>query len=281
VAAAAPPPASAAAVFGDRLPAAARYAELLTTVAVERGLIGPRETERIWERHVLNCAALAPLVDRGARVLDIGSGAGLPGIPLVLARPGCAVVLVESLQRRSTFLTEVIGELGLASEVSVVRSRAEELTGERGAADVVVARAVAPIDRLAGWAAPMLRAGGRLLALKGDAVDEEIRAAWPQLRRLGFAGQVTVFDVTSEPDAAGGLAAVPRGAWRDANGRGRTAGDSPEFAASDAEPVEQTRRMAVIASLVATRAASPPRGSVRQAARSPGTRAEPPGSGLG
>jgi len=282
VAAAAPPPALAAAVFGDRLPVAVRYAELLTTVAVERGLIGPREAERIWDRHVLNCAALTPLVEADTHVLDIGSGAGLPGIPLALARPGCTVVLVESLQRRSAFLTEVVDELGLASEVSVVRARAEELTGERGRADVVVARAVAPIERLAGWAAAVLRPGGRLLALKGDAVDDEVRAAWPQLPRLGFADEVTVFNVIAAPDGIGGaFSAVPRGAWRAADEPGRAARGFPQFIASDAEPVPPPQRMAVVAELVATRAPAQARGPRRPGARSPGTRAEPSGSGLG
>lgn len=167
-------PPAAAVVFRDRLPQAARYAELLQTAGVERGLIGPREVDRIWDRHILNCAAVAELVDPRERVVDVGSGAGLPGIPLALARDDIAVTLVEPLLRRSDFLGEVVGELGL--DVEVVRGRAEEpaVRDRVGDADVVTSRAVASLDKLARWSVPLLRPGGRMLALKGDRADSEL-----------------------------------------------------------------------------------------------------------
>ena len=178
----APPPA-AATVFGDHLPAITRYAELLATAGVERGLIGPREAPRLWERHLLNSAGLLELLDEGASVADLGSGAGLPGLVLAIARPDLTVILIEALLRRATFLEEAKELLGLRNVV-VRRSRGEELHG-RLEVDVVVARAVAPLDRLAGWALPLLRPGGRLLALKGDRADDELAVAGPMLPRAG------------------------------------------------------------------------------------------------
>jgi 16S rRNA (guanine527-N7)-methyltransferase len=178
-------PPSAARVFGDRLALARRYAEHLVTTGVERGLIGPREAPRIWDRHLLNCAVVAELLPDGARVVDLGSGAGLPGIPLTLARPDISVVLVEPLARRVDWLREVVEDLVLPVEIE--RGRAEE-SGVRArweGADVVTARAVAPLARLAGWALPLLRTGGALLALKGaSAADEAARDA-TAVRRLG------------------------------------------------------------------------------------------------
>jgi len=168
-------------VFGDRLPLAVRYAAWLAGAGVERGLLGPREAERLWDRHLLNCAVVGTLLDAGASVVDVGSGAGLPGIPLALARPDCTVVLLEPLARRAAFLSEVVADLGLDGTVRVVRARAEEHARTTPAYDVAVARAVAPLDRLAGWCLPLLRPGGRLLALKGaKAVDEVAQA--PALR---------------------------------------------------------------------------------------------------
>lgn len=171
--------------FGDRLPLARRYAEHLAGSGVERGLIGPREAPRIWERHVLNCAVVAELVPDGARVVDIGSGAGLPGIPLVLVRPDLAVVLLEPLARRVDWLTEIVADLGL--DVRVERGRAEERAVRRRweGADVVTARAVAPLARLAGWALPLLRPGGTLLAVKGSSAPAEVERDAPQVRRAG------------------------------------------------------------------------------------------------
>lgn len=172
-----PPPPHAAEVFGDRLNIAESYAEMLAAGGVERGLLGPREVERLWDRHILNSAAVAELIPPDARVVDIGSGAGLPGIPLAIARPDLSVALVEPMQRRTEFLAEAIVGLGL--DVIVRRGRAEDKTvrDELGGADVVVSRAVAALDKLTGWCLPLLRVGGRMLALKGERADDEV-AEW-------------------------------------------------------------------------------------------------------
>jgi 16S rRNA (guanine527-N7)-methyltransferase len=180
-AAQAPPP-QAHAAFGDNFAAACRYADLLCTDGVERGLIGPREPARIWSRHLLNAAALAAFVPDGARVLDVGSGAGLPGIPLLLARPDLRMTLVEPMMRRTAFCLEVRDALALRLEV--LRVRAEQ--APKASADVVVARAVAPLDRLVSMALPLLRPGGVLLALKGELANAELHDAQPLLRRLGI-----------------------------------------------------------------------------------------------
>lgn len=175
-----PAPAVAGEIFGDRLELANTYAEILAGRGVVRGLIGPREPGRLWSRHILNSAALADQVPVGAAVLDLGSGAGLPGIPLALARPDLVLTLVEPMLRRVEFLTEVVAELALPN-VSVVRARGEDLSP--GLVDVVVARAVAPMNRLIPLALPLLRAPGLLLALKGDGAADEIAAAGAVLRR--------------------------------------------------------------------------------------------------
>lgn len=154
-----------------------RYEEWLHGAGIERGLIGPREADRLWERHVLNSAVAAPLLNAGERVVDVGSGAGLPGIPLAFARPDVSVVLLEPLARRAAFLAEVVADLGLEPRVSVVRGRAEDVVRDGVRYDVAVARAVAPLDRLAAWCLPLLRVGGRLLAWKGDRAEEEVAAA--------------------------------------------------------------------------------------------------------
>jgi len=167
---AAPP--AAHTVFGDRLPVLEAYAVLLAGPGVERGLLGPREAPRLWERHLLNCAGLAELVEPDQVVLDLGSGAGLPGLVLAALRPDLTVVLVEPLLRRATFLSEAVVALELP-QVVVRRARAEELAGTL-LVDVVTARAVAPLDRLAAWGLPLLRPGGRLLALKGERADSEL-----------------------------------------------------------------------------------------------------------
>ena len=179
-------PAVAGQVFGAGLAGAVAYAELLATDGTVRGLIGPREVPRLWDRHLLNSAVIGELVPTGARVVDVGSGAGLPGIPLALARPDIEVVLLEPLARRAVFLTECVRRLALP-KVAVVRGRAEEGDVRRrlGGADVVTARAVAPLERLAGWCLPLLRPGGRLLALKGESAAEELAATGPALRRIG------------------------------------------------------------------------------------------------
>jgi len=163
-------------VFGPRLDTARRYAGLLATAGVERGLIGPRELPRIWDRHVLNCAVVAELFPESARVVDVGSGAGLPGLVLAIRRPDLRVDLVESLQRRAVFLREAVDALGLGDQVRVVHGRAEEpAVGEEvGNSWWVTARAVAPLDRLMRWCSPLLREGGHLMALKGDQAEAEI-----------------------------------------------------------------------------------------------------------
>lgn len=177
-------PAEATAVFGDVLGQAQRYAELLATDGVTRGLIGPRETERLWDRHLLNCAVVAELLPERGELVDIGSGAGLPGVVLAMLRPSLRVVLLEPLLRRSVFLEECVAELGL-SNATVLRGRAEEKATAHIRADIATARAVAPLDRLAGWAAGLLRPGGQLLAIKGQSAAAELAAAEPVLARLG------------------------------------------------------------------------------------------------
>lgn len=179
------PPDAAAMVFGDRLELANRYAGLLAGPAVERGLIGPREVDRIWDRHILNSAAVAELIEPGARVVDIGSGAGLPGLPIAIARPDLRVALVEPMLRRTEFLAEAVAELGLA--VEVVRGRAEEPTVRTrlAEADAVVSRAVASLDKLTRWSFPLLRSGGRMLAMKGERAEEEVAEGRPAMAALG------------------------------------------------------------------------------------------------
>ncbi len=166
----------------SRLPLAERYADLLATEGVLRGLIGPREGPRLWERHLLNCAVLGDAVPEGATVCDLGSGAGLPGVVLAIVRPDLDVTLVEPLLRRTTFLEEVVAELGL-DQVRVVRARAEELHG-KATFDVVTSRAVAPLGRLLGWSVPLVAAGGAVLAMKGSSARDEIQGAAKVLRRL-------------------------------------------------------------------------------------------------
>ena len=179
-----PAPEQAREVFGDRFADAVRYAELLAEAGVQRGLIGPREVPRLWERHLLNCAVLSEVVPEGVTVCDVGSGAGLPGIPLALVREDLKITLLEPLLRRTNFLTEVVELLGL-DHVTVMRGRAEEVMGELPAVHVVTARAVAPLDRLAAWGIPLLRPYGEMLALKGDTAEEELKAAATALSKLG------------------------------------------------------------------------------------------------
>ncbi|MEU4214313.1 16S rRNA (guanine(527)-N(7))-methyltransferase RsmG [Actinoplanes sp. NPDC026623] len=183
--------AAAVRVFGDRFPLAVRYAELLVTDGVVRGLIGPREAPRVWERHLINCSVMSEMIPIGASVIDVGSGAGLPGIVLAVARPDLTITLVEPLARRTAFLSEAVTALGLDATVTVVRGRAEDLVGgPPAAADVVTARAVAPLDRLAGWCLPLAAVGGRLLALKGASAVEEVAEHREAIARLGGAEPV-------------------------------------------------------------------------------------------
>ena len=210
-------------MFGAQLPQAVAYADLLAGDGIEHGHLGPREVPRLWERHLLNCAVVADLLPHGARVVDVGSGAGLPGLPMALRRPDLAVVLVEPMQRRTAFLEQCIAELGLQDRVTVVRGRAEspDVHAVVGEAAWVTARAVAPLDRLAGWCLPLLAPDGRMLALKGASVREEIAAGGPVLssQRVAATEVVTIgaeYDLDPTTLAVvtrGSDARVTRGAW--------------------------------------------------------------------
>jgi 16S rRNA (guanine527-N7)-methyltransferase len=162
-----------------QLPLAERYADLLATEGVLRGLIGPREAPRLWERHLLNSAVLAEAIPESASVCDLGTGAGLPGLVVAIARPDVRITLVEPLLRRTTFLEEVIADLGL-DHVSVVRGRADDLHGQ-ATFDVVTSRAVAPLERLLGWSMPLVAPEGALVAMKGRSAHEEIESAQSSL----------------------------------------------------------------------------------------------------
>jgi len=178
---AAPPQAKR--IFGPVTAAAEHYARLLAGPAVARGLLGPHEVPRLWERHLLNSAAVAELVPHPCSLVDLGSGAGLPGIVLALMLPDVTVTLLEPMLRRVTFLEECIRALGLEN-AQVCRGRAEELAGQLSA-DVVTARAVAPLDRLAALALGLVRPGGTVLAIKGANAQREVAAARQALGRLG------------------------------------------------------------------------------------------------
>ncbi len=176
-------------VFGAAADDAIRYATLLGTEGVLRGLIGPNEVRRLWQRHLLNCAALAELIPPRCVVADVGSGAGLPGIPVALARPDLAVDLVEPMQRRSRFLEEVRERLAAGGRMRVVRGRAPEvanLLNPRPA--VLIARAVAPLEVLVAWALPLLDPGGELLAIRGGRAADEVRSAGSAIRANGGHG---------------------------------------------------------------------------------------------
>jgi 16S rRNA (guanine527-N7)-methyltransferase len=175
--------AAVAAVFGEHVGTARRFVEHLATTGVSRGLLGPREVPRLWERHVLNCAVVQELIPPRARVVDVGSGAGLPGIAVAILRPDLRMTLLEPLLRRVAWLQEVIDDLGL-EQVSVTRGRAEEFAGRLGA-DVVLVRAVASLEVLAGWCLPLLRPGGELIAVKGRTAAEELAGAETTLRQAG------------------------------------------------------------------------------------------------
>ena len=181
-------PAGAAQVFGDRLILAEQFAAILADSGVSHGLIGPREVPRVWERHVLNCAVIHPAIPTGQMVIDVGSGAGLPGLALAIARPDLELHLIEPMLRRTSWLTMAVAELGLTN-VRVHRGRAEQFWGTLRA-PVVTARAVARLGELAGWCLPLLLPGGCMLALKGSSVMEELDASRAALRRLGVVDAV-------------------------------------------------------------------------------------------
>ncbi|MHC1558257.1 16S rRNA (guanine(527)-N(7))-methyltransferase RsmG [Actinomycetospora sp. C-140] len=206
-------PQEAAVVFGARLASAERYVALLAGPGLDQGVIGPRELPRLWDRHVLNSAAVGEVLPADATVVDVGSGAGLPGIPLALARPDLTVTLLEPMARRVAWLERVVAELDL--DVAVVRGRAEEREARRrcGESDVVTARAVAPMGRLVTWTLPLVRPGGTLAAMKGaSAADEvardlkQIRAAGgdePRVVRCGVGGAATSVVLVSRSERRG------------------------------------------------------------------------------
>jgi 16S rRNA (guanine527-N7)-methyltransferase len=177
------PPDAAVMLFGPAIESACRFTSLLATHGVERGLIGPREVPRLWERHLLNCGLLAELVPGDAEVVDIGSGAGLPGLVIAMLRPQVRMTLLEPMLRRTVFLGECIAELGLGN-VTVRRGRAEDMAGVIRA-DIAISRAVAPLGRLAELSAGLVRPGGTILALKGDQAQAELDQAGTILRTLG------------------------------------------------------------------------------------------------
>lgn len=182
--------------FGAALPQASAYAQILATTGVEWGLIGPHEVPRLWERHLLNSLAVSSFVPHEAAVVDVGSGAGLPGIPLALTRPDLMVTLLEPLERRATFLTQTVTALGLEDRVRVIRGRAEEHTDHY---DVVTCRAVAALPKLLTWTTKLFWPNGRLVALKGASAAAELSAAATMLKRRGMRGKVEGVRVT--PDA--------------------------------------------------------------------------------
>jgi len=190
-------PAAAFVIFGERIDLARAYVASLASEGVLRGLIGPREAGRLWSRHVLNSAVVGSLLSAGCRVVDIGSGAGLPGIPLAISRPDCQFDLVEPLERRATYLREIVETLELGN-CQVIRGRADEVVVQCGEADIVTSRAVAPLAKLAAWSAPLLRTGGKLMALKGSSAGDEIQRDQAAVSATGLVNLVVV-------SAGGGL----------------------------------------------------------------------------
>jgi 16S rRNA (guanine527-N7)-methyltransferase len=190
-------------VFGKQFPLVNSYVDILGSTGVEWGLLGPRETDRLWDRHILNSAALSGLIAPGRSVVDVGSGAGLPGIPLALLRPDLRVTLMEPLLRRATFLTQTVEELGIADHAEVIRSRAEDHYGKY---DVVISRALAPLDRLIGWCNPLRARDGMIMALKGSSAADEVAAATRWLESAHLKAEVIL--AKAHPDAQ--LATVVR-----------------------------------------------------------------------
>lgn len=176
-----------------------RYVDILASRGIEWGLLGPREGDKLWQRHIANSVALNDAIPQGVEVADVGSGAGLPGIPVAITRPDLTVTLIEPLLRRANFLTLAVEELGLEDRVEVLRARAED-TKRRY--DVVVCRAVAPLTKLLGWTTPLFADGGQLLALKGESAEQEIRDARPTLVRAGLKAEVLELSVAPGVEGA-------------------------------------------------------------------------------
>jgi 16S rRNA (guanine527-N7)-methyltransferase len=200
-------------LYSDQLDLINRYVDILRSTAVAWGLLGPREADRLWDRHILNSAALSGLIAADRAVADVGSGAGLPGIPLAILRPDLRMTLIEPLLRRFTFLTQTVGALGITDHVTVFRSRAED---HQQSYDVVVARALAPLDRLIGWCNPLRAPDGVILALKGTSANDEIGVASRELAAAQLDAEVLT--VRADPDAE--PATVVRLRPRGANARG-------------------------------------------------------------
>ncbi|MVA74937.1 16S rRNA (guanine(527)-N(7))-methyltransferase RsmG [Auraticoccus sp. F435] len=196
-----PVPAEVGAVFGEQRDVAARYVDILRSRGVEWGLLGPREPGRLWSRHVLNSAAVASLFPLGAHVVDVGSGAGLPGIPLALARPDLGMTLLEPLQRRAEFLQLAVDELELEERVRVVRARAED---HDEVYDVVTGRAVGALSKMVPWCEPLVADDGQMILLKGASAEDEVRAAQKLLSRARLSAEVLSVRAhpSSEPTTA-------------------------------------------------------------------------------
>ena len=174
-------------LYRDNYKTIRQYVDILVSRGVDWGLIGPREIGRLWERHILNSIALESLIPEGCRVADVGSGAGLPGIPLAILRPDLEMTLIEPMLRRSNFLTEALDELGLDDRVTVVRGRAEDADLH---VDVVVSRAVAKLATLINWTADLIVESGSLLALKGQSADDEVVKAKKELSKRRLSAEV-------------------------------------------------------------------------------------------
>lgn len=183
-------------LFGTGFSPVEAFAEKLADEGEERGLIGPLETPRIWSRHIVNCAALLAYLPNRGTVIDVGSGAGLPGIVIAAARPDLDVTLIEAMEKRCQWLAEVSDEIGL-DNVQIINARSDEL-GKKVRADVVTARAVAPMDKLIRITSKLIAPGGRLLALKGKRAYEEIDKAKFELKRHHL--EATVHEVVSVMD---------------------------------------------------------------------------------
>ena len=183
-------------LYRDNYKTIRQYVDILVSRGVDWGLIGPREIGRLWERHILNSIALESLIPEGCRVADVGSGAGLPGIPLAILRPDLEMTIIEPMLRRSNFLTEALDELGLDDRVTVVRGRAEDADLH---VDVVVSRAVAKLATLINWTADLIVESGSLLALKGQSADDEVVKAKKELSKRRLSAEVLL--IRADPAA--------------------------------------------------------------------------------
>lgn len=199
--------ASPRSLFGAQSETISRYVDILSSRGIDWGLLGPREADRIWDRHILNSVAMEPLLPPGASVVDVGSGAGLPGIPVAVLRPDLSVALLEPLLRRYEFLRLAVEELGLTDRVTVIRGRAED---HKRRYDVVTCRAVAPLPRLLAWCAPLVAPGGRLVALKGTSAGAEVSSARRELERLRLRARVEELELPGSREVTWAIVAESR-----------------------------------------------------------------------